>query len=140
MQSEFPPAVPEIPVNNIDRALEYYESCLGFHRDWGDEDGGIAGISNGHCRMFLTNPSFRETYGNVSPVLVWLNFNSKDEVRQQYALCLKSQARIVSGLEEKPWKLLEFTIADPDGNLFRVFYDFSRDEQPAPQQQACPGA
>ena len=30
--------------------------------------------------------------------------------------------------EEKPWKLLEFTAADLDGNLFRVFYDFSRDK------------
>jgi hypothetical protein len=24
----------------------------------------------------------------------------------------------------KPWGLHEFTAADPDGNLFRVFYDF----------------
>jgi len=27
----------------------------------------------------------------------------------------------------KPWKLREFTAADLDGNLIRVFYDFRRD-------------
>jgi uncharacterized glyoxalase superfamily protein PhnB len=127
MRTEFPPAVPEIPVANIDRALEYYRSCLGFQHDWGGEEGGIAGISNGNCRLFLANPSFRETYGNAGPVLVWLNFSSKDEVRQCCELWTEAKATIVSSVEEKPWKLIEFTVADPDGNLFRVFYDFSRD-------------
>ena len=36
-------------------------------------------------------------------------------------------AKIVSGPEDKPWKLREFTAADPDGNLIRVFYGFRRD-------------
>ena len=34
---------------------------------------------------------------------------------------------IISAPESKPWKLHEFTAADLDGNVFRVFYDFSRD-------------
>jgi len=28
----------------------------------------------------------------------------------------------------KSWGLHEFTAADPDGNLFRVFYDFATPE------------
>jgi len=48
-------------------------------------------------------------------------------VNELYELWKGSQARIVSQPEEKPWKLHEFTAADLDGNLFRVFYDFSRD-------------
>jgi hypothetical protein len=32
---------------------------------------------------------------------------------------------IVSGPESKPWGLHEFTAKDPDGNIFRVFYDFA---------------
>jgi predicted lactoylglutathione lyase len=127
MNSEFPAAVPEIPVSDIDKAADYYENNLGFTLDWGGEDGGIAGISRGHCRMFLTNPAFRKPYGNTGPVLIWLNLNSKDEVNELYELWKGSQARIVSQPEEKPWKLHEFTAADLDGNLFRVFYDFSRD-------------
>jgi len=125
MKPEFPPAVPEIPVRDIDKAAAYYQNNLGFTLDWGGEDGGIAGISKGHCRMFLTNPGFREPHGNTGPVLIWLNLNSKAEVDDLYDLWKNSQAKILSEPEDKPWKLREFTAADLDGNLFRIFYDFS---------------
>ena len=127
MNQDFPAAVPEIPVRDISIASEYYQQSLGFKIDWGGEDGGIAGISKGHCILFLTNPSFREHHGNSGPVLIWLNLNSKEEVNQLYKLWSSTQASIISAPEEKPWKLHEFTAADLDGNLLRVFYDFSRD-------------
>jgi predicted lactoylglutathione lyase len=125
MEHDFPGAVPEIPVSDVDTAAAYYKSQLGFSIDWGSEDGGIAGISKGSCRMFLTNRAFREPYGNSAPVLVWLNLNSKQEVDDLYETWSRSEARIVSPPESKPWKLHEFTVADLDGNLFRVFYDSS---------------
>jgi predicted lactoylglutathione lyase len=125
MEDDFPGAVPEIPVSDVDAAAAYYKNQLGFSIDWSSEDSGIAGISKGSCRMFLTNRAFREHYGNAAPVLVWLNLNSKQEVDDLYEAWSRSQARIVSPPESKPWKLHEFTVADLDGNLFRVFYDFS---------------
>ena len=127
--NEFPGAVPEIPVSDVDTAAAYYQNQLGFTIDWGGENGGIAGISKGRCRMFLTNRAFREPHGNVAPVVVWLNLNSKQEVNDLYEVWSSGEARIVSGPESKPWKLHEFTIADLDGNLLRVFYDFSRENQ-----------
>lgn len=75
--------------------------------------------------MFLTNRRFREHYGNAAPVLVWFNLNCKQEVDELYETWSRSKARIVSRPQAKPWKLHEFTVADLDGNLFRVFYDFS---------------
>jgi predicted lactoylglutathione lyase len=125
-KSEFPGAVPEVPVANIDIAAEYYERCFGFSRDWGGEEGGIAQVSKGNCRIFLTNRAFREQHGNAAPVLIWLNLNSKREVDDLHENWSRCNARIVSKPESKPWKLHEFTAADVDGNLFRVFYDFSR--------------
>jgi len=127
MNSEFPAAVPEIPVTDMNAALEYYERKLGFSIDWGGAGGGIAGISKGDCRMFLTDRDFRAHHGNAPPVMIWLNLNSKEEVNELYELWNASQARIISTPESKPWKLHEFTASDLDGNLFRVFYDFSRD-------------
>jgi len=127
MQDEFPSAVPEIPVSEMDQALKYYEARLGFNIDWGGADGGIAGISKGNCRMFLTDQDFRNQHGNTPPVVIWLNLNSKKEVDE---LCEKwndGAVTIVSTPESKPWNLHEFTASDLDGNLFRVFYDFSRD-------------
>jgi catechol 2,3-dioxygenase-like lactoylglutathione lyase family enzyme len=125
MKSEFPGAVPEIPVSDINKAVAYYKDKLGFKVDWGGEELGLAGISRENCRMFLANPDYRVQYGNVGPVLIWLNLNSKEEVDDLYKLWNSSNVSMVSDPESKPWGLHEFTAADPDGNLFRVFYDFS---------------
>jgi predicted lactoylglutathione lyase len=127
MRFNFPAAVPEIPVTDIEKAVAYYQNKLGFQKDWGSDEGGIAGISQGDCRIFLTNPAFRAFCGNTGPVLIWLNLTSKHEVSTLYERWHAAGATIVSAPEEKPWKLFEFTAVDIDGNLLRVFYDFSRD-------------
>ena len=124
-----PPAVPEIPVTSIDAAAAWYAGTLGFSHDWGEEQGGIAGIARGNCRLFLTNGAFREPCRNAGPVLFWLNLDSRAEVDGLYAQWEAAGAKIISPPEDKPWKLHEFMIADPDGNLMRVFYDFrAKDE------------
>ena len=125
MEQEFPGAVPEIPVSDVDKSAAYYKDQLGFTVDWGGEDGGIAGISKGGCRMFLTGRVFREPHGNSAPAVVWLNLDSKKEVDDLYETWNRGEARIVSPPESKPWQLHEFTVEDLDGNRLRVFYDFS---------------
>lgn len=127
MKFEFPAAVPEIPVTDMNAALDYYRNKLGFDIDWGGAEGGIAGISKGDCRMFLTDRDFRASHGNAPPVLIWLNLTSKQGVDELYEIWNTSGTKIISTPESKPWKLHEFTASDLDGNLFRVFYDFSRD-------------
>ncbi|MCA1576917.1 MAG: VOC family protein [Acidobacteria bacterium] len=127
MKNDFPAAVPEIPVTDMNAALDYYVDKLGFNIDWGGAGGGIAGISKGQCRMFLADRDFRQHHGNASPVMVWLNLNSKDEVDELYKIWNAGGAQTISSPESKPWKLYEFTASDLDGNLFRVFYDFARD-------------
>ena len=129
MKSTFPGAVPEIPVRDINEAAAYYEINLGFTVDWGGEELGLAGISKGDCRMFLANSDFRKEYGNVGPVLTWLNLESIEEVDDLYRLWRAGNAKLISAPESKPWGLHEFTAADPDGNLFRVFYDFATPER-----------
>jgi uncharacterized glyoxalase superfamily protein PhnB len=125
MKEEFPGAVPEIPVNNVDEAAAYYQKCFGFTKDWGGEDGGIGQVSKGNCRIFLTNSAFREHHRNASPVLIWLNLNNKKEVDDLHEEWSRNGTHIISPPESKPWNLHEFTAKDLDGNLFRVFYDFA---------------
>ncbi len=125
MLTTFPQAVPEIPVSSVENAARYYVDVLGFTLDWGDDAGGIGGISQGDCRMFLTNASFRGADAPTSPIVVWLNLNNKQEVDELFARWKERGANVVAAVEDKPWNLREFTVADLDGNRLRVFYDFN---------------
>ncbi len=120
----FPAPVPEIPTANVAEAVGYYVETLGFTLDWVSDADGIAGISRGDCRLFLAGPSFRESNGNVSPILLWINLDGKAEVDELFAQWKTAGARIVSEAADTPWKIREFIAADADGNLVRVFYDF----------------
>ena len=111
MLTHFPQAVPEIPVSNVDRAAEYYVKVLGFSCDWGNDEGGLDGISQGDCRMFLTNALFRAVHGSKSPVVVWLNLNSKQEVDELFGRWKDAGAKIIEAVEDKPWNLREFRVA-----------------------------
>jgi uncharacterized glyoxalase superfamily protein PhnB len=130
-EPEFPNAIPEIPVSDLNAALSYYDSRLGFTIDWSDHEIGIAGISRGNCRMFLTSAAFREHYGNPGPVVIWLNLDSNEAVDALYERWRANQATIIAPPESKPWGLHEFTATDPDGNRLRVFYDFATPEREA---------
>ena len=129
MPSDFPAAVPEIPVSDLDKALLYYQDSLGFTHDWGGAELGLAGISKGSCRVFLASLEYRKPYGNVGPTLNWLNLDSKEAVDDLYRTWAASAAKLLSAPESKPWGLHEFIAADLDGNLFRVFHDFGTPER-----------
>lgn len=123
-----PTPVPEVPVRDVRASINYYVTALGFTQDWCDPASDIAGISQGDRRLFLTSPSFRQTYGTSDgPLVMWLNLSSKQEVDELYARRQQSGVTLLSEPEDKPWNLREFRAADPDGNQLRVFYDFSRD-------------
>ena len=124
-----PGAVPEIPVSDVVAATEYYRDKLSFSIDWLEADIALAGISRDQCRLFLAGPAFRKESGNASPVLIWINLNSKGEVDDLHRAWLSTKAILLSEPESKPYGLHEFTAADPDGNRFRVFHDFATPER-----------
>jgi hypothetical protein len=125
MIPRLPGAVPEIPVSDVVAATEYYRDKLSFSVDWLEADIALAGISRDQCRLFLAGPAFRKEYGNANPVLTWLNLSSKGEVDDLHRAWRLTNAILLSDPQSKPWGLHEFTAADPDGNRFRVFYDFA---------------
>lgn len=129
MIPELPGAVPEIPVSDISAAATYYRDRLSFSVDWVEAEIALAGISRDGCRLFLAGPPFRNERGNGGPLVMWLNLSSKAEVDTLHQEWRATNAILLSAPESKSWGLHEFTAADPDGNLFRVFYDFATPER-----------
>jgi predicted lactoylglutathione lyase len=123
MKGPLPPGIPEIPVKDIERALDYYRDKLGFSIDWFEKSIGLAGISRGDCRMFVSGESFRSFYKNVGPIMTWINMDSVEEVDAIYAEWNASGAALRVRPELKPHGLYEFAMEDRDGNFFRVFHD-----------------
>ena len=121
---QFPSACPEIPVSSLARALDYYRERLGFTIDWSDEEIGLAGLSRGGARLFMTDAGYRAALGNPAPIVLWINLDGRDEVDALHAEWAGAGARIESPPEAKPYRLYEFFARDLDGNVFRIFYDF----------------
>jgi catechol 2,3-dioxygenase-like lactoylglutathione lyase family enzyme len=126
---DFPVACPEIPVSDLPAALAYYRDSLGFTIDWADEALGLAGISRGATRAFMTNAPYRAQLANRPPLVLWLNLANRSEVDALHAEWAGAGARIDAPPAAQPWKLYEFFAADPDGNRFRVFYDFAWEDR-----------
>lgn len=135
MTPGLPAAVPQIPVSDVVAATGYYRDRMGFDVDWLDGDLGLAGVSRDQCRLFLAGPSFRSEGGNAGPVHTWLNLSSKAEVDALHQAWRSTKAILLSDPESKPWGLHEFTAADPDGNRFRVFFDFATPERERGREQ-----
>ncbi len=115
---KLPPPVPQIPVRDLERAILFYQTRLGFTLDWKYEDG-IAGVSRDEARLFLD----RVAGGELHPVRVWFNLGSVAEVDALHPEWKRADVPIVSAPEQKPWGLYEFTAEDCDRNSYRVFYD-----------------
>lgn len=124
----FPTACPEIPVEQLVDALAYYRDRLGFTVDWADEGLGLAGLSQGDCRVFMSTAAYREPLGTRGPIVLWINLSNREEVDALHARWAAAGATIASEPWAQPHKLYEFFAQDLDGNWLRVFYDFGWEE------------
>ncbi|HTH46410.1 MAG TPA: SgcJ/EcaC family oxidoreductase [Candidatus Limnocylindria bacterium] len=105
-------------MSDLERAIAFYQSRLGFTLDWKHEDL-IAGASRHEARLFLE----RVAVEPLHPVRVWFNLDSVAEVDALHREWLEADVPIISTPEQKPWGLYEFTASDGDGNSYRVFHD-----------------
>jgi catechol 2,3-dioxygenase-like lactoylglutathione lyase family enzyme len=118
MPPRIPAPVPQVPVSDLDRAISFYQSQLGFTLDWKFEDG-IAGVSRDDARLFLD----RVVNGPFHPIRIWLNLDSVSQVDALHHAWREAGVPIASTPEQKPWGLYEFIACDCDGNSYRVFHD-----------------
>jgi len=122
--------VPVIPVQDMEKALDYYRNVLGFHIDftYGDPPN-HASLSNKnkaclHLTVWQRNKTDRkynrcsETPAQENQMTGWTYlFVSKIDKLYQY-YCDQS-VRIVTPLTTREWDMREFEIQDIDGNFLR---------------------
>ena len=102
--------VPELPVSDVEKAQEYYRDYFGCEIAWLDTSKQIGAVSQGKTAIF-----FRKRQRPFEPAVHWVYCNDVDETYQD----LKSVgAHIVDDIEDKPWGIRQFTVQDPDGNVF----------------------
>jgi predicted lactoylglutathione lyase len=121
---KLPPAVPELPVGDIEAAGNAYVQQMGFSVDWVYE-GYLSGISRDATRLFLRRRTEQEAAQRHS-VTIWLNMASLADVDELYAVWKKHGVSIAEELHTAAYNLREFTAQDVDGNRLRVFYDLGR--------------
>lgn len=108
------PLVPELPVADVERAQQHYRDALGFEVGWLNPGKEIGAVSRGDAVIF-----FRKRTLPFEPAVHWVFAEDVDAAHEE----LKSLgANIVDPLARKPWGLRQFTVKDPDGNLF-YFHD-----------------
>ena len=104
-------AVPILPVDDLDRALAYYQDCLGFDLawTWGDPP-----TTASVCRDDVEiNLSRRGPNGPRGVTAVYIRV---DDVDDYYAECHKHGATITSPLTDQPYGMRDFAVTDPSGN------------------------
>ena len=107
--------VPELPVEDVERAQQYYRDVLGFEIGWLYPDKSIGAVSRGDVAIF-----FRRTKPPFAPAVHWV---FAEDLDASYDELNSSGARIVEPLEQKPWGLRQFTVEDLDGNRFYFHHD-----------------
>ena len=107
--------VPELPVADVERAQNYYRDVLGFEIGWLQPDKGIGAVSLGDVAIF-----FRKRIGPFEPSVHWV---FAEDIDASYEELKSSGANRVEPLETKPWGLRQFTVEDPDGNVFYFHTD-----------------
>lgn len=112
--------VPELPVEDVERARAYYRDFLGFELGWavpieGSAGNEIASVKRGNALIF-----FRRRSQLFEPAVHWMY---AENVQDTYEEMKARGARITDPLTRKPWGITQFTVEDPDGNVFYVHGD-----------------
>jgi len=115
MSAQFSSPVPELPVEDVERAQQHYRDVLGFTVAWLYENKAIGAVSRDHAAIF-----FRKRSRPFEPAIHWV---FAPEIDAMYEELRSRGAKIVEPLELKPWGLRQFTVEDIDGNRFYFHCD-----------------
>ena len=107
--------VPQLPVEDVEKAQAYYQRVLGFEIAWTYPDKSIGAVKRDESVIF-----FAKTKGVIVSNVHWIY---SDDVDQTYWEFKENGADIIEDIENKPWDIRQFTIRDPSGHIFYIHHD-----------------
>jgi catechol 2,3-dioxygenase-like lactoylglutathione lyase family enzyme len=106
--------VPQLPVADVEKAQAYYRDVLGFEVGWIDADKSIGAVVRDDIAIFLAKQD------QLSPNTHWI---FAIDINASYQEMKLRKANITEDIEDKPWRMRQFTVADADGNRFIFHHD-----------------
>ena len=103
---------PELPVQNLASALQYYSNQLGFEVTTVLPGGDYAIVERDDVALHL----FEAQLGAHSPVAIHTFAWGLDELHAELA---SRGARVAQGIVRQPWGNREFRVIDPSGNTIK---------------------
>lgn len=107
--------VPQLPVEDVEKAQIYYREMLGFEISWTYPDKSIGAVARGNVAIF-----FAKVNSSISPSINWI---FSENVDLTYAEFMNSGVDIIEHIENKPWNLRQFAIRDLNGHIFYIHHD-----------------
>ena len=115
--------IPSIRVRDMKRALDFYQSTLGFNVTRGGEGDDNISLDRGDAHIMIESPAafyspaYNEAIGKRvgTPSAMALYIEAED-LEQLHDKARAAGANIVDPLAERPWGQSEFTVEDPEGN------------------------
>jgi uncharacterized glyoxalase superfamily protein PhnB len=103
--------VPVLPVEDVNRAIDWYRSMLGFQVEW---TWGSPVAMASVCRDAVAlNLAKRSTAASFGCSRVYVEVSGVDSY---YADALAAGVAVTAPLEERSYRMRDFGLRDPDGN------------------------
>ncbi len=102
---------PNLPVEDLDRAITFYRDVIGFEVAARMDDHGFALMKGGGAELALV------TLASPQPGGAYLYVTG---VETLLARCEAAGATIVAPLKLEPWGIRDFVVEDPDGHRLAV--------------------
>jgi uncharacterized glyoxalase superfamily protein PhnB len=107
--------VPQLPVDDVEKAQMYYKEILGFEIIWTYPDKSIGAVGREGVAIF-----FSKTDRPFEPNIHWI---FAEDVDLTYAEFKGRGAEIIEDIENKPWNLRQFAIKDLNNHVFYIHHN-----------------
>src|SRR4051812_15649857 len=110
------PPVPQLPVEDVEKAQMYYKEVLGFEILWTYPDKYIGAVGRENITLF-----FARTNTSIEPNIHWI---FAEDIDLTYSEFKDRGADIIEDIEDKPWNMRQFTIRDLNGHIFYIHHSY----------------